>query len=780
MRMLPVSYICLLIAVPVLCFGQFLAADPSEPSLDGYNVVWTTPSRNSSESMPVGGGDIGLNVWVENGDVLFYMQRSGTFDENNEFLKLGRVRIRLEPNPFAGGEFRQELKLREGYVAIRGSGPAGLSADLRIWVEVFRPVIHAEIESSRPVSVTARYENWRTEDVELPDEGKGSRFGCFSYDDYQGKVYRYKDTVERVDDAIVFYHRNRGDRLLFDLLVKQQHLESVKDKLWNPQRNRTFGGMMVGDEMVADGETEGRYLLTGYKAWKLKSKAPARQHNIRIYLHTAQTETLREWKDGLLRFAAAREPSPAQARQETLQWWDRFWSRSYLLINADQPDLHDKAWQMGRNYQLFRYMLGCNAYGRFPTKFNGGLFTYDPHLVSENRRFPPDWRAWGGGSFTAQNQRLVYWPMLKSGDFDMMIPQFDFYRRALGNATERVKVYWGHEGACFTEQMEYFGLPIGAAWGWLDGKRRRRPAELEIGVQVNRAVGYHYEAQLEFAFMILQYFRYSGEDISAYLPFIESAVVFFDQHYQYRHQQRTGRKLDENGHLVIYPSRALETYRDATNPVDVVAGLRAVLSAMLALPERYAPAAKKEQWRAMLERVPPLPARGVKGLRVMEPAESYEGPFNVELPQFYPLFPFDLFHLGDRAMPVFVNTWRTGKWTKGQLLHTSWHQNGIFMARMGLVDEAVCYNTLKMEDSGRRFPAFWGPGHDWVPDHNWGGSGMIGLQEMLMQTHDGKIRLLPAWPKEWNCDFRKSAAGKTGPSGGDACFPPEGRDHARG
>ena len=29
---------------------------------------WTTPSKNSSESMPCGGGDIGMNVWVENGD----------------------------------------------------------------------------------------------------------------------------------------------------------------------------------------------------------------------------------------------------------------------------------------------------------------------------------------------------------------------------------------------------------------------------------------------------------------------------------------------------------------------------------------------------------------------------------------------------------------------------------------------------------------------------------------------------------------------------------------
>jgi hypothetical protein len=50
--------------------------------------------------MPCGGGDIGLNVWVEDGDLLYYISRSGAFDENNQFPKLGRVRLQLEPNPF--------------------------------------------------------------------------------------------------------------------------------------------------------------------------------------------------------------------------------------------------------------------------------------------------------------------------------------------------------------------------------------------------------------------------------------------------------------------------------------------------------------------------------------------------------------------------------------------------------------------------------------------------------------------------------------------------------
>ena len=54
------------------------------------DYVWTTPSKNSSESMPCGGCDVGMNVWMEDGDVLFYLSRSGSFDENNTLLKAGR------------------------------------------------------------------------------------------------------------------------------------------------------------------------------------------------------------------------------------------------------------------------------------------------------------------------------------------------------------------------------------------------------------------------------------------------------------------------------------------------------------------------------------------------------------------------------------------------------------------------------------------------------------------------------------------------------------------
>ena len=91
-----------------LCLLQGMALQANEL----LDVIWNSPSRSSSESMPVGGGDIGMNVWVENGDLLFYIGRSNTFDENNTLLKQGRIRLTLSPNPFKdAADFRQHMAM---------------------------------------------------------------------------------------------------------------------------------------------------------------------------------------------------------------------------------------------------------------------------------------------------------------------------------------------------------------------------------------------------------------------------------------------------------------------------------------------------------------------------------------------------------------------------------------------------------------------------------------------------------------------------------------------
>lgn len=697
--------------------------------------------------MPCGGGDVGLNVWVEKGDLLFYISRSGVFDENNVFPKLGRVRVRLSPNPFnAGDSFLQELKLNKGYVAISGK-KGRLSATVKVWADVFKPVIHVDIDGNSPVTAEAWYESWRAVSGEL----KGNARSASSYKWAKPAVAVYPDSIRYENNGVLFYHRNR-DSTVFDAIVAQQKLDDVKSKLWNPLKNLTYGGWMTGSGMITDRVTSaGSYADTPFLGFGLKSKSPSRHIQLHVYLHTDQQNDISVWEKGLFEAIALAKQAEKTARAATLEWWKHYWQRSYIALNASKKDSASPVWQVGRNYQLFRYMLGCNAFGTYPTKFNGGLFTYDPVFVDTAYHFTADHRNWGGGVFTAQNQRLVYWPMLKSGDFDMMKPQFEFYRRILGNAEARTRHYWGHNGASFTEQIENFGLPNYAEYS------SKRPAGYDPGMEYNKWLEYLWDTSLEFCLMILDQQHFTGSDISTYLPLIESCVVFFDEHYQYLAAKRSAAKLDQNGHLVLFPGSAAETYKMAYNSVTTVAGLKTVLERMLALPPRYGDGEQRKHWKEILSRIPPLSFREMQGRRTIAPAQAWERIQNTEIPQLYPVFPYSMYGIGKPDLETAVNTWKYDTEAVKNRNHTSWHQDNVFCARLGLTDEAAALTIKKLQDSGRRFPAFWGPGHDWVPDHNWGGSGMIGLQEMLMQTHGDSIYLLPAWPGDWDVQFKLHA-----------------------
>ena len=62
---------------------------------------------------------------------------------------------------------------------------------------------------------------------------------------------------------------------------------------------------------------------------------------------------------------------------------------------------------------------------------------------------------------------------------------------------------------------------------------------------------------------------------------------------------------------------------------------------------------------------------------------------------------------------------------------------------------------------GSRFPAMWGPNFDWVPDQCHGGNILNTTQTMLVQCEGKKMLLFPAWPKDWNVDFKLHAPQNT-------------------
>ncbi|KAK0384543.1 hypothetical protein NLU13_8629 [Sarocladium strictum] len=724
-----------------------------------YDVVWDKPGVNgSADSMPLGGGDVGLNTWYENGTILMYIAKSGAFDENNSLLKLGRVRLSFDPNPFDDESFEQRLVLNDGYVRYTGRD----NATAKIWVDVFNPVVHIEVDSPQKMAVRAAYENWRFQDREIVNEERNQG----SWGIYTSKIANgttYADEIGFHENGVLMSHRN--DKLdLWNFQMKQQGLEQYSDSMYNPMRDNEFGILVHSEQLKPGAVTGGHYINTTYKAWNLEAKTPQKSFRISLSMYQAQTASHDEWYKGLKNVT---DTAVKNTQAATIAWWHDYWARSYIIINEDR-DESDAGFQVGKNYQIWRYLMGCNAKGEWPTKFNGGLWTFDPIHVNVYRPYTPDYRRWGGGTFTAQNQRLLYWPLLRAGDWETMTAQFDFYRRITPNAVLRGQVYQGVDAGYFLEQIDNTGLSNVFEYNaqyYDDDANTPRPSFFPDGELWNVWLNHLQDTANEFADMILQANIYSGYDVKPYLEFIESQLAWFDKFYRKQMQTRTPWPLtgiNGNESLVIYPGSGAETYKESYNPVSTLAGLRQVIKDLL-LVDEYA-LQNRTYYTRYLASIPGNTLRQQQGHTCIAPAEAYTRVQNSEVPQLYPVFPWPEYGLGLASnLTHAVNTYLYDTETSSFHGNVGWKQDVIWLARMGFTANATAMTEDRYSPSRVcKFPTFKGPNFDWTPDLNHYGAAAIGLQEQLIQTFAGSdIRLLPAWPDSWDARFKVWAPRKT-------------------
>lgn len=692
--------------------------------LQSCHVVWDTPSADSSGSMPLGNGDIGLNLWVEpNGDIVFYLSKTDAWSENNRLLKLGRVRITLEPSLRSGGSFfRQELRLTGGEIVVQAGDPRK-PTQVRIWVDANRPVVWVDAESPQPVQVQVRLELWRQKDRQL--EGR-ELFSAYGMMESPHPVVEHADTVlEEHKDCIIWYHRNPTS--IYESTLRHQGLGSLIGKLPDPLLHRTFGGMIRGTGLV---RTD-RYTL--------RSSSPTKQFSVAVHVLTAQTEKVEEWVRCLQAQAKRVEAvGRAQARAAHQRWWSNFWRRSWIVVSGSP-----EAEVVTKGYALQRFITACAGRGAYPIKFNGSIFTVDSREPDE--QFDADYRRWGG-EYWFQNTRLPYWAMLSAGDYEMLRPLFEMYLKALPLAKERTRLYFGHDGAYFPETITSWGTYANVNYGW---NREGKP----VSHIDNPYIRYYYSCNLELLAIGLEYFFHTADKRflnETLLPLADAIITFYACHFP----------RDDKGKLLLKPAQSLETYPEAVNPLPDIAGLRWVLEGLLRLPLGRDGAARRNLWRRLQGQLLPLPMKTEDGQTFLLPAqEILAPPINSEDPELYAVFPYRLYGVGKPDLEIACNTYARRPY-KG---NEGWRQDPIWAALLGLEEEAagMVAQRFATKHPGSRFPAFWGPNYDWVPDQDHGCVGMIALQAMLIQTDGNKILLFPAWHREWDVSFRLHAPGKT-------------------
>lgn len=555
----------------------------AQATLDAYNITWDIPGPGSAASMPLGNGDIGLNVWVDKGgDLLFYISKTDAWggekdtaadpwmQQGGVLMKLGLIRVSLSPNPFtAGAPFRQTLRLREGEIGIM-EGKGAARVNYRLWVDANHPVIHIELAGGRPAHLNVTLHDWRLRqgDTILPSVGK----------------------------RLVWYHRNpsSGDPRLAD-----PHLADI-----------SFGAMLEGSGLIRKDDST------------LISAAPAARRLISIHSLTATTADPAQYLVRLDRQRAATDAIDINtALAAHRHWWGRLWDRSYIFVRGDAT-----ADSITRGCVLQRFVTVCAGRGAYPIKFNGSIFVVDNPNWKTNGRVTPmnaDFRAWGG-QYWFQNTRPVYWPRLMAGDFDLMMPLFRMYRNMLPGNSVLVRKYYGHDGAYFQETSPFWGgLPF-------------------MGPGEQALYTHHYFTPiLELSMMMLDYFDYTGDTgfVRQYLlPIASAGLEFFDRHFT---RDSVGRLLlDPDNSIEMF----WKVHDPAPDIAGLHAVLTRMLSLPAALApgplkDRW------QRLLAILPPLPVDSSAGPDRLLPYTGPQTAQS-HNYENPELYAIYPFRLYGLG--------------------------------------------------------------------------------------------------------------------------------------
>lgn len=692
------------------------------------DVCWDSPSHDATGSMPIGNGDFAVNAWVEgSGDLLLLLAKSDAWDENASNLKLGRVRVRLDPPLPVGQAYRQVLRLRDAEIEVT-CGEASGRVRLRVWVDANEPLLRVELDAEQPVSATVSVERWRTSDRVIKTQ-TSDLFKNLSGADPCPTIVSADDILPPVAGHIAWCHHNRvreNDGYAINLAL--QGLEELIDRLPHPLVGRTFGAaVFAAGGCCRDDST---LLLP-----------PSREHVIGVVALTQHPSTIERWQRELDRLVTRlRVADREQARTAHRRWWSEFWSRSWLFVRSDEPGHEQACFHVTRGYVLQRYMNACAGRGDSPIKFNGSLFTV-------GKPDDPDFRRWGGPGYWFQNTRLIYWPMLACGDFDLLEPWLRMFLDQLPLHHHRTRRYFGHGGAHFPETITWWGAEVSAHYGWTPFAARSRP-EAECPY-----VTYYWQSGIELSLLLLAVFEFRQDEPWArrfLLPVADAVTEFYDQHYP----------RDELGRLRIEPASALETWHVAVNPTPEIAGLRYLLPRLLALPTTLATRALRERWQRLLEAVPPLPVGARDGKRVILPAAWFDAKKNVENPELYAVFPYRLFGVDKPGLQLARDTFAS----RLHVSHDCWSQDDIQASMLGLTETARVFVTARSSpraSSDSRFPGFWNAFHDWNPDMDHGGVLQLALQSMVLQCEGRRILVLPAWPRQWDCDFRLHAPLRT-------------------
>jgi hypothetical protein len=425
------------------------------------------------------------------------------------------------------------------------------------------------------------------------------------------------------------------------------------------------------------------------------------------------------------RVAALTAEKLTSLRQAHLAWWRGFWSKSYVEIGDPLIEKY---------YYGSNYILACCS--RNPT--------YAPSLFGN--WITADTPAWQGDYHTNYNYEAPWWGVYSSNHVELSEPYDAPILAYMNIGRENAKKYLNKRGVYYEVGIGPKGLEtcfVGKG-GELPGEGNR----MFLGAKSN--------ALLLTTNMFMRFYATYDRDYAGKVyPFLREIADFWEDYLKF-----------ENGRYSVYADSLGESGDGGSdkNNIYTLGLLRMFFNGIVEVSEELgADAGRRGNWRQIADNLSPFTTATVNGVERFRMAESGpssgivgpnagagRGAWNCHF--LGVVWPSGVIGLGSDPRWLKIardeaRDWPDGDWYNkgtGAATFRTPFMSYLYAARVGHdPDDILARYRKAIELDG--FPNLW---------LFTGGGGIEqcccvpgGINEMLLQTHEGVMRLFPVWPK---------------------------------